>query len=112
MELGVLVLHGRGCHPQSQGKEERFNGSLTREFLKYSSFENQVDAAQKLSEYRNFYNNKRPHHALNLKTPSSLYSKSPIHFPKKSKRWNTAMALKSEVSRIPGMSPFTIKDIF
>lgn len=87
MELGVLVLHGRGCHPQTQGKEERFNGSLTREFLKYSSFENQVDAAQKLSEYRNFYNNKRPHHALNLKTPSSLYSKSPIHFPDKIEAW-------------------------
>jgi|GEM_PF-6773863 len=59
MELKNLVLHGKGCHSQTQGKEECFNSSLTRGFLKYSTFENQVDAAQKLSEYRNFYNNKR-----------------------------------------------------
>ncbi len=44
MELGILTLHGRIFHPQTQGKEERFNGSLTREFLKYESFEDFEDA--------------------------------------------------------------------
>lgn len=87
MELGILTLHGRVCHPQTQGKEERFNGSLTREFLKYNTFENQADAARKLSEYRDFYNNKRPHHALNLETPSARYIKSDKPYPDKIEAW-------------------------
>ena len=48
MELGILTLHGRILHPQTQGKEERFNGSLTREFLKHMTFENQEDAIKKI----------------------------------------------------------------
>lgn len=87
MELGVLTLHGRGCHPQTQGKEERFNGSLTREFLRYNTFENQADAARKLSEYRDFYNNKRPHHSLDLETPSTRYTKSDRPYPNKIEAW-------------------------
>ena len=112
MELRNLVLHGRGCHSQTQGKEECFNSSLTREFLKYSTFENKVDAAQKLSEYRNLYNNKRS--ASRPESENAVFAlfQKPDTFSEKSKCWNTAMALKSEVSRIPGMSPFTIKDIF
>ena len=70
MELGILTLHGRIFHPQTQGKEERFNGSLTREFLKYESFEDFEDAKIKLDKYRDFYNTKRPHYALNLDTPA------------------------------------------
>lgn len=34
MELGILTIHGRSLHPQTQGKEERFNRSFTRECLK------------------------------------------------------------------------------
>lgn len=87
MELGILTLHGRSWHPQTQGKEERFNGSLTRECLKYNTFENQKDAERKFSEYRNFYNNKRPHHALGLKTPASVYRKSERTYPKQIEEW-------------------------
>ena len=31
MELGVLVIHGRVHHPQTQGKMERFNRTETEE---------------------------------------------------------------------------------
>lgn len=87
MELGILTLHGRGLHPQTQGKEERFNGSLTREFLKYNTFEDQADAARKFAEYREFYNNKRPHHSLALETPSKRYTKSEKVYPSKIEEW-------------------------
>jgi len=87
MELGILTLHGRGCHPQTQGKEERFNGSFTRECLKLQTFEDRNDAACKFEEYRIFYNNKHPHHALDLKTPSSCYTKSTKLYPEKIEDW-------------------------
>lgn len=87
MELGILTLHGRILHPQTQGKEERFNGSLTREFLKYTTFSDQEDTIKKFAEYREFYNNKRPHHALGLDTPSKHYQSSERIYPSKIREW-------------------------
>lgn len=88
MELGILTLHGRFLHPQTQGKGERFNGSLTREFLKYTTFENQNDAIEKFAEYRNFYNNKRPHFSLDLDTPAKHYRPSVRRYPDKISEWD------------------------
>lgn len=73
MELGILTLHGRPLHPQTQGKGESFNRSMTKELLKHSSFENLEDADRQFQIYRDFYNNKRPHHSLDLKVPSEIY---------------------------------------
>lgn len=87
MDLGILTIHGRPLHPQTQGKEERFNGSLTRELLRYTEFEDMADAAQKLSKYRNFYNNERPHHALGLDTPAQHYEKSKKEYDPQIKPW-------------------------
>ena len=87
MELGILTLHGRIRHPQTQGKDERFNGSFTREFLKYNSIENLEDAVLKFAKYRDFYNNKRPHHSLSLHVPSSKYRASATKYPSKIEEW-------------------------
>ena len=76
MELGVLTLHGRGLHPQTQGKEERFNGTLTRELLRYTELENFEDSDRKFEQNRQFYNYERPHHALKLDTPAQHYTRS------------------------------------
>ena len=87
MELGVLTIHGRILHPQTQGKEEKFNGSFTRECLKYHKIRNQADAANIFAEYRNFYNNVRPHMALNLEVPASKYVPSPRQYPSRIDEW-------------------------
>ena len=87
MDLGVLTIHGRALHPQTQGKEERFNGSLKREHLKYVQIADMEDAARELAAYRQFYNNKRPHHALGLDTPASRYKPSDRKFPEKIEPW-------------------------
>ena len=76
MDLGVLTLHGRPLHPQTQGKEERFNGSMTRELLRHTQIADMEDAERKFSAYREFYNTERPHHALKLGTPAEHYEKS------------------------------------
>ena len=87
MELGVLTLHGRIKHPQTQGKDERFNGSFTRECLKYNTFDDIFDAQKKFDEYRNIYNNIRPHHSLKLDVPSSRYKKSNHEYSPDIERW-------------------------
>ena len=87
MELGILTLHGRIYHPQTQGKEESFNRSMTKELLKYNTFADKFDAQRKFNEYREFYNNTRPHHALNLDTPAQHYCKSSRKYPDKISEW-------------------------
>ena len=87
MELGVLTLHGRALHPQTQGKEESFNRSMTKELLKYATIADQPDAQRQFDAYRDFYNNERPHHALDLDTPSQRYTPSLRAYPKRIRPW-------------------------
>ena len=87
MELGVLTLHGRVCHPQTQGKEESFNRSMTRELLRYAEFKDMSDAQRQFDAYRMFYNHERPHHALGLAVPSERYEKSSRPYPERISDW-------------------------
>lgn len=87
MDLGILTVHGRVRHPQTQGKQERFNGTLTRELLKYNTFADEADAESKFAQYREFYNTKRPHHALGLDTPASHYTASDRKYPDIIRPW-------------------------
>ncbi len=107
MELRVLTIHGRIKHPQTQGKEERFNGSFKREYLKHHEFENQYDAQRGFDEYRDFYNNKRPHHALNLKTPASRYHSSERKYPERIETWEYSS--EYTVHRIKSTGFLTLK---
>lgn len=87
MELGILTLHGRALHPQTQGKEESFNRSMTKELLKHTTIADQLDAQRQFDCYRNFYNNERPHHALDLDTPSQRYMPSSRVYPDQIGSW-------------------------
>lgn len=87
MELGILTIHCRFRHPQTQGKEESFNRSFSRECLAYHSFENMNDAQKGFDEYRNFYNTQRPHHALDLDVPAQKYVPSERKMPEQILDW-------------------------
>ena len=87
MELGVLTLHGRALHPQTQGKEESFNRSMTKELLKHTTINDLLDAQNQFNAYRDFYNNERPHHALGLDTPSQRYTPSSRAYPNQIRPW-------------------------
>ena len=76
MDLGILTIHGRALHPQTQGKEESFNRALNRELLKQTILLDEQDAKRKFDDYRSFYNELRPHHALHLDTPFQHYVRS------------------------------------
>jgi transposase InsO family protein len=87
MDLGVLTKHGRILHPQTQGKEERFNGTLLRERIRYREYEDLAHAQRDFDEYRDFYNHVRPHHALDLDVPSARYTVSDRPFPERIDEW-------------------------
>lgn len=87
MELGILTIHGRVRHPQTQGKEESFNRSMTKELLKTARIADLADAQRQFNTYRAFYNHERPHHALGLDTPAQRYSPSVRPYPESISEW-------------------------
>lgn len=76
MDHDVLPIHGRVRHPQTQGKIERFHRTMKTELLKYHQFKNLDEADKMLQEWRNKYNNVRPHEALGMKCPADIYEPS------------------------------------
>ncbi len=84
MDLDILPIHGRPIHPQTQGKIERFHRTLKAEALRVTPA-NMEEAKARLNNWRWIYNEMRPHHALGLKTPASVYEAStrPYYKPKK-----------------------------
>lgn len=74
MDNDVLPIHGRIKHPQTQGKIERFHGTMKRELLKHNTFDNLEDADKALQEWRIKYNCSRPHEALGNKCPADIYT--------------------------------------
>ena len=72
MDLDVAPIHGRIMHPQTQGKVERFHRTMKAEALRTTPA-NLAEAKRVLSDWRWRYNEFRPHEALGLKTPSSVY---------------------------------------
>lgn len=87
MCLDVVPIHGRIKHPQTQGKIERFHRSMKNEYLKYHSFANAQDANHGLQQWREKYNHERPHEALGMKTPGSVYVPSNRQFREKILPW-------------------------
>lgn len=77
MDFDVLPIHGRAYHPQTQGKIERFHRTLNNELLRFNEFNDVAEANEKMQTWRDKYNNVRPHEALDMFTPSDVYTKSP-----------------------------------
>ena len=82
IRLGISVSHGRPYYPQTQGKEERFHRTLLAEVVRrrprWDDFD-QVQAA--FDAWRPVYNLRRPHQALDYKTPVTRYNPSPLRLP-------------------------------
>lgn len=81
MRLGIVVLHGRAYHPQTQGKVERFHRTLRAELLSGRTWRDLAHTQAHFDDYRCVYNHQRPHNALDLAVPASRYDMSPRPFP-------------------------------
>lgn len=88
MQQGI-ALHWSGYrHPQTQGKVERFHGSLERAQQRRGVPQQQQQ--QWLDEYRHEYNQVRPHEALGMRTPASCWRKSERRYDPHPPEWQYA----------------------
>lgn len=83
LDLDIRPVHCRPRHPQTQGKDERFNQTLKRELLVHSTLLDIADAQRQFEPFRRFYNEERPHHALRLEVPASRYVVSTRPYPER-----------------------------
>lgn len=86
MDLDILPVHGRIKHPQTQGKIERFHRTMKQELLDHTQIADIEDAQHKFADWREKYNNVRPHEALGMKTPGEVYGPSQRRYPEKIQR--------------------------
>ena len=87
MDLDILPIHGRIKHPQTQGKIERFHRTMKQELLNHTTIANIEDAKSKLDNWREKYNNIRPHEALGRKRPGDVYEPSQRQYNEKIQKY-------------------------
>ena len=82
LRLDIGVTHGRPRHPQTQGKDERFNRTLNVEAIRGVAFEDVSWAQARFDPWRVVYNEERPHEALGMAVPASRYAVSARGMPR------------------------------
>ena len=81
IRLNIKLIHGRAYHPQTQGKEERFNKTFKTEVLKYNNFKDIEHCQDYFNTWREKYNCLRPHEALGQDVPAKHYVPSARSYP-------------------------------
>ena len=74
--ISLLELYetaARVCHPQSNGKLERFHSTLKTEHVRQTAYFSYEDAKDKMAQWIDFYNNERLHGALLYLTPADYF---------------------------------------
>jgi transposase InsO family protein len=106
MKLGIRSMHGRPYHPQTQGKVERFHGTMARE-LGVTLWQPDFPKGQSvLSAFRDRYNWQRPHEAIQMKVPGELYRRSKRERPERLPKPDYAAGAIVHIVRDPGQIRF------
>ena len=69
---GIQQVHGRPCHPQTQGKIERYNRSL-KNIIKLENYFFPEELENAVSKFVYYYNHHRYHESLNNLKPADVY---------------------------------------
>jgi transposase InsO family protein len=85
MRQGIRLCWSGIRHPQTQGKVERFHGSLQRALERRGPAPGETQAW--LDAYRWEHNYVRPHEALGMQTPATRWRPSPRRYDPHPPRW-------------------------
>lgn len=72
--LGIVFKHSTPYHPQTCGKVERFHQTVKRFLRKQPPARSIAELQFQLDAFRDYYNNRRPHRALNKQTPLAVFN--------------------------------------
>jgi transposase InsO family protein len=77
-KLRLRHLRTRPYRPRTNGKAERFIQTLLREWAYQRPYSTSAQRTDRLPRYLNHYNLRRPHAALNKRTPAQRLSEQPV----------------------------------
>lgn len=69
---GIKPINGKPCHPQTQGKIERYHRTM-KNVVKLDNYYSPGDLENTLEQFVNYYNNQRYHESLDNLTPADVY---------------------------------------
>jgi len=78
---GIRFDHSRPYHPQTCGKVERFHQTLKKWLARQPPASSLRQLQRQLDAFRAYYNNRRPHRALDRRTPAQAYAARPTAVP-------------------------------
>jgi len=81
LRLGIRVSYSRPFHPQTRGKNERFNRTLKAEAIDGRHFGSLEQWQSEFDRFLITYNTIRPHEALDMAVPASRYRVSSRLYP-------------------------------
>ena len=81
IRYGIAISHSRPHHPETIGKDERLHRTLKAEAIQGHVFVDLQDCQSHFDQWRDVYNQERPHEALGMGVPVSRYTPSPRPFP-------------------------------
>jgi putative transposase len=93
LRLGIRRERIQPGKPQQNGRQERFHRTLKAEVPPQRGL---VEQQRAFDAFRKEYNDERPHEALKMKTPESIFRRSSRRYPRPMKRfepapWNLAL---------------------
>jgi len=72
-DCGLKQVHTSVYYPQSNGKIERFHGTIKSEAIRKQSYLSINDARRQIDRYVHYYNEERLHSALYYLTPKEVF---------------------------------------
>jgi len=69
---GIKPINGKPCHPQTQGKIERYHRTM-KNVIRLDNYYSPDDLIHAISEFVEYYNNNRYHESLKNLTPADVY---------------------------------------
>jgi putative transposase len=69
---GIKPINGKPCHPQTQGKIERYHRTM-KNVIKLDNYYSPEDLIQSIAEFVEYYNHKRYHESLGNIAPADVY---------------------------------------
>ncbi len=80
--LGVALRHSRPYHPQTCGKVERFHQTLKKWLARRPRPATVAELGLQLEAFCSYYNDHRPHRALDRRTPRAAFDARPRAGPR------------------------------
>lgn len=106
IKQGIRLYFAGYRHPQTQGKVERFHGTLQQALDHHGQPTALQACADMFSTLRQDYNHVRPHEAINMATPAELYWPSSKRYQPSPPQWEYPSDMQVVRLNSRGMLPY------